>query len=264
MNPRFAVLLRCTALFLLSGCTVELQHDLAEDDANDIYVLLQHRGIDVKKAKDPESGNEPRYIIAVAKADVADAAQALREYALPRPRADGLSVFKKNKGLIPTATEERAMFIEALAGEVSNSLNRIGGVLEARTIVMIPEVNDLTQPEKKPKPSASVFIKYRPVSIAPGEEKLPIEEKQVKEFVAKSVPEMTPDQVTVLFTKQLDSSKEYGERQQIVLGLTMTQASADKFKLMVGGAALLILLMAAFAVFAFVRWQQASAQAASE
>jgi type III secretion protein J len=54
------------------------------------------------------------------------------------------------------------MFIEALAGEVSNALNRVPRVLEARTIVMIPEVNDLTQPDKKPQPSASVFIKYAP------------------------------------------------------------------------------------------------------
>ena len=43
----------------------------------------------------------------------------------------GLAIFKKTKGMIPTQTEERAMFIEALGGEVSNALNRIPGVLEA-------------------------------------------------------------------------------------------------------------------------------------
>ena len=34
--------LLCASLVLvLSACTVDLQHDLNEDDANDIYVLLQ-------------------------------------------------------------------------------------------------------------------------------------------------------------------------------------------------------------------------------
>ena len=50
----------------LSACTVELQHDLTEDDANDIYVLLQRNGIEAKKLKE-EGGNEPKYIISVAK-----------------------------------------------------------------------------------------------------------------------------------------------------------------------------------------------------
>jgi type III secretion protein J len=65
-----------------SGCTVELQHDLSEDDANDIYVLLQRNGIEAKKLKE-EGGNVPKYIISVGKQDVATAAQLLRDYALP-------------------------------------------------------------------------------------------------------------------------------------------------------------------------------------
>ena len=36
-----------------------------------------------------------------------------------------------------------------------------GWVLDARTVVNIPQHNDLTQPDKKPIPSASVYVKYR-------------------------------------------------------------------------------------------------------
>src|SRR5688572_33156042 len=95
------LLIASAALVLLAGCTIELQHDLTEDDANDIYVLLQKNGIEAQKIKD-ESGNEPRYTISVAKADVATAAELLRKFSLPRPKADGLAVFKKMKGMIPT------------------------------------------------------------------------------------------------------------------------------------------------------------------
>lgn len=238
------------AALALSACTVELQHDLTEDDANDIYVLLQNNGIEAKKLKE-EGGNVPKYIISVGKQDVAAAAQLLRAYALPRPYVDGLSVFKKMKGMIPTQTEERAMFIEALGGEISNSLNRIPGVLEARVIVMIPETNDLTQPEKKPLPSVSVFIKYRPNM----EDKAPITENEVKEFVSTAVPELRKESVTVLMKKAaaMEAEQDPETRYQTVMGLRMTKQSAEQFKVLVGVGALLVLAMAGLTGFAFVR-----------
>lgn len=251
MTPRLPLrFLPVLAAVVLVGCSVELQHDLNEDDANDIYVLLQKNGIEAKKLKD-ESGNEPRYVISVSKPDVAAAAQLLREYSLPKSKQDGLSVFKKSKGMIPTQTEERAMFLEALGGEVSNSLNRIPGVLEARAIVMLPEVNDLTQPDKKPLPTASVFVKYRP--IADG--KLPITEEQVKSFVASSVPEMRRESVTVLLAQALPPETEVNPemRMQTVLGLRMAKTSADQFKAMLVVGGLLVLGMAGITIWYIVR-----------
>lgn len=250
MFPRPLRLLGASLALVLSACSVELQHDLTEDDANDIYVLLQRQGIEAKKLKE-EGGNEPKYIISVGKQDVATAAQALRDYALPRPKADGLGVFKKMKGMIPTQTEERAMFIEALGGEISNALNRIPGVLEARCIVMIPEVNDLTQPDKKPMPSSSVFIKYRLTADA----KLPVEVNDVKEFVAAAVPELRKDAIKVLMTPaaapEADQNPE--ARLQTVMGFQMNKSSADSFKVLIAVGAMLVLAMAGLTVFAFTR-----------
>jgi type III secretion protein J len=243
-------LLGAAVALLLSACTVELQHDLSEDDANDIYVLLQGRGIDVQKLKE-EGGNEPRYIISVGKQRVADAARALRENSLPRPKADGLGVFKKMKGMIPTQTEERAMFIEALAGEITNTFNRIPGVLEARCIVMLPEVNDLTQPEKKPMPSASVFIIYKLNERDP--KWLPIEADEVREFVSRAVPELRKQDVTVLFKPSVKNTDPNDVKNVAVLGISMEEASANQFKVMIAVGAMVILAMAALTVFAFVR-----------
>ena len=239
------------ALALASGCTVELQHDMLEDDANDIYVLLQKNGIDAKKIKD-EGGNEPRYIISVQKGDVGAAAQLLREYSLPRPKADGLAIFKKSKGMIPTQTEERAMFIEALGGEVSNALNRVPGVLEARTIVMIPEVNDLTQPDKKPSPSASVFVKFRPAADEKG---APLTDDQIKAFVATAVPEMKKEFVTVLMMQASPPEAEVNPelRMKTVFGLRMANASATTFSLIMVAMGLLVLAMAGLTGWSFFR-----------
>ncbi|MBI3186084.1 MAG: type III secretion protein [Myxococcales bacterium] len=248
MIPRARLLLLSAAL--LTGCSVNLVHDLPEDDANDIYALLQKNGITATKTKD-EGGNEPRFIISVNKPDVASAAQLLREYSLPRPKADGLAVFKKMKGMIPTQTEEKGMYIEALGGEVSNAFNRVPGVLEARAIVVIPEVNDLTQPDKKPLPSASVFVKYRPLTDG----KLPLTDDQVKSFVATAVPEMKRDNVTVLMTQAMPPEAEVNPdmHMQTVLGLRMTKPSAEQFKIMVAVAGLLILAMAGLTVWNFMR-----------
>ena len=64
MSPRPTRLLGVLLGLVLSACSVELQHDLTEDDANDIYVLLQRNGIEAKKLKE-EGGNVPKYIISV-------------------------------------------------------------------------------------------------------------------------------------------------------------------------------------------------------
>jgi type III secretion protein J len=241
------------AALSLSACSVELQHDLSEADANEIYVLLQRNNIGATKIKE-EGGNEPRYIISVSKQEVGAAAQLLKENSLPRPQADGLGIFKKMKGMIPTQTEERAMFIEALAGEVSNALNRIPGVLEARTIVMIPETNDLTQPDKKPLPSASVFIKY----VAEGEDKTtpPITESEVREFVANAVSELKKENVKVLMTParqvataMLDPENSFTD----VMGLRMHKKSATTFQVMVAVNALLFIALAGVAAFLVIR-----------
>lgn len=237
------------ALVLLSGCSIELQHGLTEADANEIYVLLNKNGINASKQK--ESGDqEARFTIVVPKGDAAQAAELLKVNSLPRPVEKGLNHFAKG-GMVPTATEERAMMLKAMAGEVSNALNQIDGVLEARVIVMVPETNDLTQPENRPMPSASVLMKYRP-----GEDgSPPIAPDAIKQFVATAVPEMKPTSVTVVMTAAQPPSAEVSpeSRLQDVLGLRMTAASASQFRVMVAVASLLILAMLGLSAWTFLR-----------
>jgi len=124
-------------------------------------------------------------------------------------------------------------------------------VLEARAIVMIPEVNDLTQPEKRPSPSASVFIKFTPEDGKP-----PVTPAEVQEFVANSVSEMKKENVKVLMIEAKAASSadvEPEKRMQSVLGLRMEKASGDSFKVMVAVNALLFLALAGVAAFLVIR-----------
>jgi type III secretion protein J len=238
MTLRPYALAAILALSLGTGCTIDLQHDLTEQDANEIYVLLSKNGIAATKEKE-EGGNELRFKLVVPKADAAQAADLMKAYSLPRPVEKGLNHFAKG-GMVPTATEERAMLLKALGGEVSNALNQIDGVLEARAIVMIPENNDLTQPENKPMPSASVFIKYR--SVAKNQPP-PISREDVQKFVATAVPELKPEAVTVLMTaaSTLDAEVSTENRLQDVMGMRMTATSVSQFRMMAGLSVLVIL-----------------------
>jgi type III secretion protein J len=249
MTLRPYALAALLALAVGTGCTIDLQHDLTEQDANEIYVLLSKNGIAATKMKE-EGGNELRFRIQVPKADAAQAAELLRAYSLPRPMEKGLNHFAKG-GMVPTATEERAMLLKALGGEVSNALNQIDGVLEARVIVMIPENNDLAQPENKPEPSASVFIKYRPGLKSES----PIKREDVQQFVSTAVPELKPASVTVLLTPALAPDAEVGpeSRLQDVFGMRMTASSVSQFRMMAGVAVMVILAAIGLAVWPMLR-----------
>lgn len=249
MTSAHRTLLLVGALLALAGCNENLQHNLPEQDANDIMVLLQESGIGAKKVRE-EGGNEPTYVIQVPRQDYAQAAKLLREHSLPRPHSDGLGSFAKNKGMIPTQTEERAMFLDAIAGEVSNALNTVPGVLEARAIVMIPENSDLAQPDKRPLPSASVLVKYRnALDGAP-----PIDEARVKAFVSTVVTDLKPDNVTVIMTQaQPPTGVDPGGRFKSVLGMTIAAESESQFKWMVAIGGLVILGLSVFASWTLAR-----------
>jgi type III secretion protein J len=229
-------------LLSLQACSVSLQHDLTEEDANEIYVVLQNQAIDADKVKEGE-GKETRYVITVPKAQVKVASELLRAHSLPRQKADGLAIFKQTKGMIPTQTEERAMFIEALGGEVSNALGRVPGVLEVRTIVMLPESNDLTQPEKKPQPSASVLIKYMQ---GDDSEHLPISIEEVQQFVAASVPELKKENVKVIMkvAKLVTEKPDEASQTEMHLGVRMHKSSVGTFNAIIGVFAGLFILLA--------------------
>jgi type III secretion protein J len=241
----------------LMACTENLQHDLSEEEANEIYALLNRNGIQAVKKRG--EGDEPTYVISVPKADTVNAVQLLTDNSLPRVRADGLALFKKNKGMIPTQTEERAMLLEALGGEISNTLNRIPGVLEARTLVMLPESNDLVPDADKARPSASVFIKYR----TPGDEKPPVDEAEVQRFVSAGVPQLAPEKVQVLLVRAAPPQAELDieQRLQTVLGLQMAKASVDQFRVIVLVAGLLILLMLGICIWIFLKSRAATKEA---
>jgi len=175
---------------LLTGCgAVELASGLAEGEAQEVVVALQQFGLDAVKEKVGE-GKEATWTIVVPAEQAASANQILKRYELPRKKPRGLNEVFSAAGLIPTATEEKAMMLMALQGEIAQTLETIDGIVSARVHIVIPEKNPLAETPQT-KAAGSVMIKYR-------EGSLPVTPEEIKQIVSHSVDGLEPDQVAVV------------------------------------------------------------------
>ncbi len=223
------------AAVILAGCATRVVSDVDEGEANQILAALQQRGLAGKKVRTSE-GNRVAYAIDVGSGDATGAWQALREENLPRPRAPGVSEIFGKPGLVPTATQERALFHHAVAGELARTLQSVEGVLEARVHVVLPSRDLLAPPDAPaPQPRASVLLR---VAGSP-----PITREEVQRLVAGSVDGLRTDAVTVVIAG--------GQQRQVaagapVVGLGPFQVAPGSRgvlrAVLVGGLALILLL----------------------
>jgi type III secretion protein J len=234
----------------LVGCQTEVQHQLTETEANDIYVLLDQNGIPVTKSRE-EGGREITWKISVPQARGAAAMLLLKLNELPRTRHPGMEIFNRGS-LIPTATEERAMYLQALSGELARTLSSIDGVLDARVHVNLPQVDDLADKSVRPEPSAAVFLKYRS-SAEPGKRPVPpISDEQVQALVSRAVQDLKTSQVVVVTAPAAPPHAESKESEVDILGVRMASDSARTFQLILAVMVVMILGLAGWLAFILV------------
>ncbi|MEM1201799.1 MAG: hypothetical protein AAGN66_01070 [Acidobacteriota bacterium] len=194
---RFAALRRIAVLgllaLLLGGCgDVAVLHDLPETEANSVLAVLQRHGLAAtKELDDPETNT---WIVSVPEASTARAWSILAEYKLPhRGERRFQDVFGQSK-LVVTPLEERALFVEALQGEIAHTLEAVDGVIDARVHLVLPE-RDLTgRPLGRPKASVVLETQATPGGLEP------LAADQVRSIVAHAVGDLDPDSVSVVQT----------------------------------------------------------------
>jgi type III secretion protein J len=244
---RFRSLALALAALSLAACTKqELLHDLDERDANEVVVLLDRHHINASKVPDPaSSGNKGvHYMISVSGGDANDAWRILTDNHMPQKKDNGYAEVFATAGLIPTASEEKAKMLAAIEGELARTIKSMDGVLDARVHVVIPEDSVLKIKEgDKSETTAAVWFQYLPRAG-----KAPVTEQQIADLIASSVEGLKPEHVKVIGTQALpqDSEAEVTGGGELVriLGLTIHKADVNKFKLMVAGGVLLIVLFA--------------------
>ena len=92
----------------LTGCGVELEHNLDERQANEVASVLESSGIAADKAV--EDGNANAYKIVVARSEAGRAFSLLEARDLPKRSLRGLSDTFAGGTLLPSPVEDRARY----------------------------------------------------------------------------------------------------------------------------------------------------------
>ena len=229
---------------LLVGCEAAVESGLEEAEANAIVVALHEAQIGGRKEPDPTG--DDRFQVIVPSDDVGAALERMREEGLPHPASPGLGEMFGQGGLVPTATEERARYVAALGGELASSIEAMAGVLDARVHVALPDSRRLALDDERPRPRASVLVRYRGTRPA-------YEDAAVRALVAGAVQDMQLEDVAVVGVPVEIREASRGERLVSVGPITVTRGSARALKGVLGGALALHLVLAALLVWLVTR-----------
>jgi type III secretion protein J len=217
------------------GCAMPIQHGLDETAANEILTSLERAGIPANKSRDDEGA----FTIVVAKADALRAMELMRSLGLPRGPRAGFGEIYKQPSLVPTPTEDRARYVEALAGEIARTLEAVEGVVSARVHLVLPEPDPLAV-DGKPRIAAQAAVLLKARAGRPA----PIAERDVQKLVAGSVPGLDPTAVAVVVTPALDLPAAPGGNWVALGPLRMTPDSRIYFGLVLVCACALVVLLA--------------------
>lgn len=255
-------------VFVVAGCKkTELYHGLAEGEANEIIVVLYAAGIGAEKEKEIVQ-NDTFWKVTVDQKDLPEARRLLVERNLPRKEELGLSGVYKEKGLIPTPDEQKARFLLAIKGEIVNSLERIPEVIDADVVINIPTPEEFSSGKDK-RPTASAVLKMRPE----GDIASQITESKVQQFVANSVEDLNPRDVSVIISyvelpagaprpanklilsdaEKEELSVQLGGESVSIAGIKVSNESAIRLKIYLAIFFVILIIMSAVLVVNIVR-----------
>jgi type III secretion protein J len=188
------------AVLATGGCSANILHGIDERSANEATAALERAGIGAEKLPDEgaSAGTSATYTIKVARADGTRAVDLLRALGLPHDRRRGFAETYGQPSLIPTPSEDRARYVDALAGEIERTLETADGVISARVHLVLEESDPLAA-DAKPRTGAraAVLLKARPGIT-------PFSEGDIQKLVAGSVAGLDPPAVSVVVTAAAD------------------------------------------------------------
>lgn len=237
---------------LLSACAgqQEILSGLSENDANQVIVMLQAKEIAATKVTVP--GRTVTYAIKVSGSDTKDALKLLVDNKLPKVKSPGIAEVYPlgGGGLIPSATQEKAQLMMALQGEVENMLLVLPGIVQARTVIVLPDPN-IIRDARVPAPSAtaSVAIVYNPID---DKGNASVTSDDIKFLIASAIPELSPSAVTVVMASNAPV-KFLGDKAPVAAKAlapvtTSTDENNDFMFLLFGGVAAAGLLVGLLAL----------------
>jgi len=195
-SPRRALALRAPFVLLiaagLAGCMGDSQtlySHLDEQQANEVSAVLLRANINADKR---QADRATDWSVAVSKRDLPSAMAILDASGLPHKTHQSMGEVFKKEGFVASPTEDKARYQYALSEELSNTLQKLDGVISARVHVALPD-HDLIG-GKADSASASVVIVTEPGAHVQDRE------TDIKAIVKDAVEGLdNPDRVTVKF-----------------------------------------------------------------
>jgi len=217
-------------LSVAAGCAVPVATNLDEAAANRAVVALEQGG--VHASKEPDTVNESRWLLSVAREDAAAAVGVLQRENLPGPETVGVLEALGKSSLVSSRTEQQAKLLVGTAGELEKSLRQLDGVLSARVHLAVSTKSALDFDASPPEPTASVLLRHRGASP-------PISQEAIRQLVAGAVPGLSEKSVKVIATSVPATSRGREATLASLGPITVTQGSLTPLKLLVGLVVLL-------------------------
>lgn len=214
------------ALLWAAGCGhEEILHGLDENQANQVVVALSEAGLTAQTRRDEAA--EGSWRVEVPASDAVAAQRLLADRGLPRRAPAGFTEVFGKGSIVPSASEERALYLQALSGELARTVEAIDGVVQARVHLALPSPDPL-RPESAPAARGAVLVKasrgarQRIEALAPG----------IQALVAGAVPGVDASAVAVIVAEASAAPPERDPR------------AARRGALLVAAAALALLAIA--------------------
>jgi flagellar M-ring protein FliF len=164
-----------------------LYMNLSANSASAIQMALANAGFDAQMSAD-------RTEVSVPRTDLARARMVVAEIGMPVEGEPGWELFDDRNAMAMNSFMQRVNRLRAMEGELGRSIQTLDGVQSARVHLVLPEREPFAR--TKPEPRASVIVRAAIGSA--------IERNQavaIRALIASSVPELSPEHVTVLSAK---------------------------------------------------------------
>lgn len=173
-------------ILYLIACKQELYTNLSEVEANEMLSVLLSNGVDAKK--NPHT--DGTMSISIESQSIPLAVNLLKQNGLPRESHPEMGEVFKKEGLISSPLEEKVRYLYALSESISETLEKIDGVITARVHIVLPD-NDAFSETITPA-SASIYIKYNPIY------KLEDDASKIKMIVETSISGLAYDKISLV------------------------------------------------------------------
>lgn len=242
MRPFRPALLAIVFLSLV-GCESPVATALDEADANQVILALDTAGIGATKEADPTV--EGKFRVMVQRDDASRALLAMKDDQLPRARPKGVLEAMNRNALVPSPSEEHALFVAGLAGDLERSLTGVDGLLSARVHLNLP-AKDPLRDTGVIRPTASVLVEHRGATPA-------LTAESIQRLVAGGVAGLSAGDVSVIFVPRVARTVQRDQELSHLGPLTVTHGSLGILKLIFASLAILLGVLGAATLLLYTR-----------